>query len=169
LYVISILVSFASGASQAHADLESIFVSAANEYNVPVDILKSTCTWESQTFYQGRRQPWPWTVNVAGRGFYFKSSIGAKLTIAKAIKNGELNIDIGICQINWFWHGEQFSNPYQLLTPSVNIHYAASYLAKLKKKDESWRVTVGKYHSPSSSSRAWAYSQQVLGHNPSKL
>lgn len=147
---------------QVSADMSALMSHAAKKHNVPEHVLKAVCTWESQTYSAGKRQPWPWTLNVAGDPAYFRSYYGAAIALNKAILSGIENIDIGMCQINWYWHKSRFKKASELLIPKVNVEYASAYLRELKTKDRTWQETIGRYHSPGCASCAQAYSQRVL-------
>jgi soluble lytic murein transglycosylase-like protein len=55
------------------------------------------------------------------------------------------NVDIGIMQINWLWHGKNVPSIERLFDPDFNIAYAAAYLASLSQ--EHGRLAIGYYHS----------------------
>lgn len=148
--------------SSSDAGIRALLEAAAKKHNVPAGILISVCTWESQTYSDGVRQPWPWTLNRAGEPLYLKNYISAVLALRHALATGEQNVDIGLCQINWRWHKQNFKAPEELLNPKVNAEYASLYLSQLKTKDLSWEQTVGRYHSPGCASCAQAYSRRAL-------
>ncbi len=68
------------------------------------------------------------------------------LSIANLDK-GVTNIDIGLLQINWRFHGKHFKNISEILDTKNNIDYAASFLRKLYNIHGSWREAVRYYHS----------------------
>ena len=52
----------------------------------------------NESAYNGRA--WPWTLNVAGRGFFFRTREDAFKAIRISIANGRCDFDVGMMQIN---------------------------------------------------------------------
>ena len=52
----------------------------------------------NESAYNGRA--WPWTLNVAGRGFFFRTREDAYRAVRYLIGNGRSDFDVGIMQIN---------------------------------------------------------------------
>ncbi|PKG68601.1 transglycosylase SLT domain-containing protein [Pseudoalteromonas sp. GutCa3] len=148
--------------SSAFANFDSLVSQVSIDTKVPIQIIKAVCTHESQSFYKGKRQPWPWTLNVSGKGYWFKDFNSARSFAELELFTGNKNIDIGLCQVSWKWHGQNFSSIDDLLDPSTNIRYAAELVSSLKKRGVSWETAIGFYHSPSNSERAKVYSDLVL-------
>lgn len=73
---------------------------------------------------------------------------------SKEILRGEIrvrklrmnNTDLGIAQINYRSHDTGLASVQRWLDPAFNLNYAASYLAKLKRKHGSDLAAVGFYH-----------------------
>lgn len=147
--------------AMALASFDSLVSTVSAETGVPAPIIRAVCTHESQSFHKGRRQPWPWTLNVAGQGYWFRDRESATLYAELELVTGTSSIDIGLCQINWRWHGHHFSSIAELMDPAVNVRYAAQHLKSLK-GDNTWQEAIGAYHSPSNRSRAEAYATAVL-------
>lgn len=90
--------------------------------------------------------------NVASRA-------GGKLTVRtddeKDVGNGQarirqlwmVNTDIGIAQINYRYHGKSLENVQRWFDPALNLDFAASLLAKHKRKHGSDIKAAGFYHS----------------------
>ena len=144
-----------------NANLEQLVTEAANQNKIPSWVLKSVCTHESQSFFKGKRQAWPWTLNIDGKGIWFKSENAAVTYAELSLQNGSRNIDIGLCQISWRWHGHRFNSIRQLINPLNNLLYAAEILAN-SKGEQSWNHAIGAYHSPSNVEKAKQYSELVL-------
>lgn len=150
--------------------MASLIDLAARDYGVPNSVLEDVCTHESQTFHNGQRQAWPWVLNIRGTGYWYESKTMMLRGIQAAQRLGIRNIDIGVCQVNWHWHGEHFSSPTELAEPLTNIRYAAKVLASYKKiEDEGWAIAIGRYHAPYDSQRATTYSQVVLRHRANSM
>lgn len=157
---------FFSGATSANWD--AFVTDVSNKTGVPKKVLEKVCTHESQSYFNGKRQPWPWTVASSHRGIntskYFKNKGDAVSYIRSLMRLGIQNIDIGLCQVNWYWHGENFSSVEDLINPENNLLYAAKYLTHHYRKQgvESWSQAIGLYHSPSNPKRAASYTSKVL-------
>ena len=119
------------------------------KYSIPKGILHSISLVETGTFYSNPkyRVPWPWTVNVEGRGRHFDTHQEAKAFIRQAIRRGQTNIDVGCMQINLRAHPNAFSSATSALDPENNIRYGAELLRKKYAQYGSWEKAVKCYHS----------------------
>jgi hypothetical protein len=109
--------------------------------------LQAIARTESGISRNGYFSPWPWTVNIAGKGGYYENKFAARSHILKSIENGSRNIDIGCFQINHKWHGSRFSSIDHMLDPVENARYAASFLKALYAEYGQWELAAGAYHS----------------------
>lgn len=134
--------------SWIHTHLCDAAVEAASaEIGIPIHILRAIARAESGLSRGGQFSPWPWTVNVAGKGAYYENKRAAKSHILKSMEDGARNIDIGCFQINHKWHGSQFSSIDHMLDPLENARYAASFLKALYAEFGQWELAAGAYHS----------------------
>ena len=62
----------------------------------------------NESAYNGR--PWPWTLNVAGRGFFFRTREDAYRAIRYLISNGRSRLRYWLLQINWGYHSKRFAS-----------------------------------------------------------
>jgi len=122
---------------------------AAEATGVPVRLLLALAPVESGVGSRtGRIYPWPWTLNINGRGSYhFRSRAAAERHLDALIAAGIDNVDIGCLQVNWHWHGPAFASPAAALIPALNAQYAASLLRKYRAQSGTWSDAVGLYHS----------------------
>lgn len=141
--------------------LSPLISNAATSNDVPPHVLLSICTHESQAFKNGKRVAWPWTINAGGKSYWFRSKETTLLFAENLIRQDKLNFDIGVCQINWFWHRSQVGSLRNILEPSANADYAAKYLKSLNKTD-SWVEATGKYHSLKDTEKARQYAEKVF-------
>jgi hypothetical protein len=116
---------------------------AARKTGVLPEILWAVAKTESN-FGKG---PWPWTVNLKGKGYYFPDKRSAKLFLKKLPKGVEYKTDIGCMQLNWGYHGSAFSNHTKMLNPRLNVLYAAFFLKELYLESGRWAKAVASYHS----------------------
>lgn len=152
--------------SPASAIVPSAYRLYAAKYQVPSTVLFSVCLQESGKRYQERLLPWPWTLNIAGKGRYFSSQQEASRALSKTITGGSCRVDIGICQVHWCSHRHNFAAPEALLNPYTNIDYAARLLSEEYRRasgagQERWWEAVGRYHSPGRPELADAYRRRV--------
>jgi hypothetical protein len=95
----------------------------------------------------GELRPWPWALNHAGRGYWFETADEMIGFAEQLITSGQTNFDIGCFQLNYRWHGEQFTSLTEMAEPARNADYAASFLRTKFNAVQSWRTAVGAYHS----------------------
>jgi hypothetical protein len=99
----------------------------------------------NESAYNGRA--WPWTLNVAGRGFFFRSREDAYRAVRFLIADGRCDFDVGLMQINWCYHAKRFASPWDALAPATNIHVAEDILNENFRKTNSAVKAVAYYHS----------------------
>jgi hypothetical protein len=92
--------------------------------------------------FAGPLDPWPWTVNLGGKGAYFASKEDA----IRALEIGS-GADIGCMQVSLRYHPTAFEDLATAFDPASNVAYAAKFLRLLKEKTGSWWLAVGEYHS----------------------
>jgi hypothetical protein len=99
----------------------------------------------NESAFNGRA--WPWTLNVAGRGFYFRTRDDAYRAIGFLLADRRCDFDVGIMQINWCYHAKRFASPWDALAPATNIHVAEDILNENYRKTGSAMKAVAYYHS----------------------
>lgn len=128
-------------------ECDSAARNAARRYDVPLDIMLSIARVESG---RGTRQdPWPWTINSEGKGYWFETKQDAIDFASDQLAAGSANFDIGCFQINLQWHPDAFASLEDALDPATNADYAARFLASLFQSDGDWKSAVAAYHSRS--------------------
>ncbi len=95
----------------------------------------------------GQANPWPWTANAEGQGFYFNTKAEAVAAITALRQKGVRSIDVGCMQINLMHHPDAFSGLEQAFDPMANADYAARFLRKLFDQTGSWQKAAAWYHS----------------------
>jgi Transglycosylase SLT domain len=115
----------------------------------------------NESAYDGR--PWPWTLNVAGQGYYFRSREGAYSAIEKLLADGRCDFDVGIMQINWCYHGQRFVSAWDALSPQTNIAVAEDILNENYRKTGSASKAIAYYHSADPNPGA-AYFERFIVH-----
>ncbi|WP_375331187.1 lytic transglycosylase domain-containing protein [Candidatus Tisiphia endosymbiont of Oplodontha viridula] len=140
--IIKILVIIIVGFSQNMVfaqDLAGLISTVEKEHNIPSGLLKAIAEVESEMKV--------YAVNLGGKAFIAKSKAEASKNIRSYLRKGHTNIDIGVMQINWYWHKRQFSSLDEMLTPKNNVKYAAKLLTDLYLQHGDWQKAVRLYHS----------------------
>ncbi len=160
---LSFLGSFSISSSYAE-DTKSLCndaaIAAEKEYEIPKGLLQAISFVETGHTRDGDTSAWPWTVNIAGKGHYFKSKSDAESFVSKKKKQGRASIDIGCFQINTKWHGDQFPSITTMFDPVNAANYAAKFLSTLQKETGDWDTAVKKYHSRNKEKGA-SYGQKI--------
>lgn len=99
----------------------------------------------NESSYRGR--PWPWTLNVAGRGMFFATREEAYAAVNRLLANDRCDFDVGLMQVNWCYHGKRFASPWEALAPATNIRVAEDILAENLQRSGSAMKAVAWYHS----------------------
>lgn len=89
----------------------------------------------------------PYVINIAGKTVILSNQDEAVKTIRTALNSGITNIDIGIAQINYRGHKDNFKNIEEMINPVTNIEYVAKLLLFLFKKHGTWHKALRYYHS----------------------
>jgi hypothetical protein len=122
-------------------------VAAADRHGVPREVMLAITQVETRTKRGGQAGPWPWTVNVAGKGAWFDSRAAALLHAQQALSAGQRSFDVGCFQLNYRWHGEHFPSVDAMFEPGTSGDYAARFLRELYAETGDWIVASGHYHS----------------------
>ena len=136
----------------------------ATERDIPHTLLYAVALTESgkRVISTGAYRPWPWTLNVAGRGYFFDSRKEAWQALVEYIKGGKSSSDIGLMQVNWRYHQERLGTPWQALDPYHNLRVGAGILQDCYVTRQDWWASVGCYHAPSNPDRADQYRRRVV-------
>jgi hypothetical protein len=122
---------------------------AASKKDIPKEILLAVTRTETGRDMHGTTQPWPWTVNMEGRGIWFDSREEGLNFVFDHFLTGARSFDIGCFQINYRWHGANFSSIEDMFDSYLNAEYAASFLRALYLEKGNWKDAVGAFHSRS--------------------
>ena len=137
----------ASAAAEDRLRCDRAAVLAAERLGVPVPILRAVTRVETGRRRDGALQPWPWTVNLGGDGFWFDSAAEARAFASGQLARGRRNMDIGCFQVNVRWHGQAFDSTDEMFDPEANALYAAGFLKRLHGEEGDWDRAVAAYHS----------------------
>lgn len=95
----------------------------------------------------GQVNPWPWTVNAEGQGFYFDTKPQAVAAVNAMRARGVRSIDVGCMQVNLLHHPDAFASIDQAFDPMTNADYAARFLRRLFEQTGTWEKAAAWYHS----------------------
>jgi hypothetical protein len=141
----------AAAAAIATAALcDAAAATAAAESGVPLEVLRAITRTETGRRLHGATRPWPWTVNMEGRGVWFASRTEAVAYAEAERARGARSFDMGCFQINYRWHGQHFASLDAMMDPLQSARYAARYLAALFAERGDWLSAAGRYHSATS-------------------
>lgn len=87
-------------------------------------------------------------IRLRGRGYseHYSTPKRAIDVAQNLLAAGIRNMDVGLMQVNWYYHGEQFASIADAFDPYKNVSYAVSYLRK-HRQTRDWWGSVGRYHS----------------------
>ena len=120
---------------------------ASQATGVPLTVMKAISLTETGRKRDGAFRPWPWTVNMEGKGDWFDSRTEALQHVQGHFARGARSFDVGCFQINYKWHGQHFTSIEQMFDPIANAFYAARFLSELYAETGSWTEAAGAYHS----------------------
>lgn len=130
-------------------DIPLAYTIVSRSHQVPADILYAVALTESGKAYGDKYIPWPWTLNVVGKGVYCASQTEARALFKKELQQ-YFSIDVGLMQVNWRWHKQRFNNIDDALTPIKNLAVGAKILREQFERTQDWWQAVGHYHAPGS-------------------
>ena len=133
--------------------IDELIDKTEQDYAIPSGLLKSIASVES-----GNN---PYALNISGKTIFVNSKEEAVKIVRLYQDAGITNIDLGLAQINLYWHGKNFSSISEMLEPKHNLEYAAKFLTGLYKKHGSWNKAVRHYHSANPEHHR-KYSRKVL-------
>lgn len=115
---------------------------------IPKDILTAVALTETGVMQKGHLEPYPWAINVEGKGFLFSTKQKAIDAVNAYLKQGKTSIDIGCMQLNWYWHGQKFGySVNKAFDPQTNITVGAQYIKEHYATCKNWDKAVARYHS----------------------
>ena len=128
--------------------MQPVYAEVATYVGVPGGILFAMSQAESGRVQDGEFRPWPWTLNVAGTAQRYPDREALFNGLMAALGTGEMMIDVGPMQINWYWQFDRMDSPWRITDPAVNIKIAAQILKSQYERCGDWWDAVGRYHRP---------------------
>lgn len=147
IFALALALPFPAFATQDHLACDVVAQQASREFDVPASVLMAITRVETGRGKNGKTIPWPWTVNMEGKGVWFDTEDAARAYVFSHFKRGARSFDVGCFQINYKWHGGAFRSIDEMFNPLENARYAAKFLLKLKRELGNWTDAAGAYHS----------------------
>ena len=122
---------------------------AERAHGIPAGLLRAVGVVESGRDAGGGVAPWPWVLDVDGKGAFFTTRAAALSGLKNALSSRIVSIDVGCFQVNLAQHPNAFRSPDEALDPTLNANYAAGFLAALRLSSPDWETAVARYHSAS--------------------
>jgi hypothetical protein len=135
-------------AVQSARAVEPVYEDVAAYVGVPARILYAMSQAESGLLEEGTFGPWPWTLNVAGTAKRYANREAMFDGLMAALGSGELKIDVGPMQVNWYWQFTVMGSPWRITDPTENLKVAAQILKTQYQRSGDWWEAVGHYHRP---------------------
>ncbi|MBS0558785.1 MAG: transglycosylase SLT domain-containing protein [Proteobacteria bacterium] len=156
----------AAGPADPSTECLGAIAAAERHRQTPPGLLATIARVESgrATPPSGALQPWPWTVDADGQGFYFATKQEAVAWSRRALDSGSVTfLDVGCMQIDLRMHPTAFTSLEQAFDPVANAEYGARFLRELHDGPAggNWFTAVGYYHSRTEL-LASAYRAQVI-------
>lgn len=101
---------------------------------------------EAKTLLQNAGTDLPYTMRGERFSRRFSGKWQAVFFVNRLLVAGHDNIDIGLMQVNWMYHGHHFNDLAEAFEPYHNVSYAVSYLMRHRERYD-WWGSVGRYHS----------------------
>lgn len=149
--LVAIAVGSGSNAAGRWPDPETlcdrVAADASRRTGVPFDVLRAITRTETGRASPEGTTPWPWTVNMEGKGVWFDTQQAALDYAERHHDRGARSFDVGCFQLNYRWHGSAFASIRDMFDPVKNAHYAARFLRRLHAETGDWTMAAGAYHS----------------------
>lgn len=173
--IVAPLLAFLSGVAVAHAApsapspsvfCETAIAGAEAVAHLPPHLLGAIASVESgKPDDKGAVRPWPWTINVEGRGQFFATKVDAIAAVRALQASGMRSVDVGCMQVNLMHHPNAFASLDEAFDPGANARYAARFLNALYSISGSWVQATTAYHSQTPAIGA-DYQRRVMARLP---
>ena len=120
---------------------------AAARHGIPAGMMHAITLVETRRRVGSLTGPWPWTLNIAGQGYWYDTRAEALAHAEREVEGGRRSLDLGCFQLNTRWHGENFNALDDMFEPALAADYAARFLGRLFAETGDWMRAAGLYHS----------------------
>ena len=111
-------------------------------YRIPPGLLEAMALTESGQ----AGQPYPWTLNIAGRPVFAPTYEAAARQLRYHSGRPRRDVAIGCMQLHMRFHLAPFGDPEWALLPRYNVWYAARFLNSLHQTYGDWELAVAHYN-----------------------
>lgn len=144
------------------AEIPHGYREVAAEYALPPQLLYAVALTESRRrLADGRLVPWPWTLNIEGKAYYFAGKAAAVQALRAYLASGRRSVAVGLMQKHWRWHAARLRDPALALDPYYNLRLGAAYLHHCHHRRGSWSAAIACYHGARDPAASEAYLRQV--------
>jgi len=140
-----LLLFIYSSSSVASSDLKKRFRKYEDEYRIPPGLAFAVAHQESGKKRNGVFAPYPWAVNIAGKGYWFETKKEAIRAAKNAVGKGK-SFGGGYMQQEWRWQKHRYEKPEDVFDPETNIKTGAIILREWYDKTGSWTESIARYH-----------------------
>ena len=169
-YVFILVMVFAT--SSAFTLKDTLYDRVGQQYGIHPALLYALTLAESATGTGDRIsiQPWPYTIRTTKGPELFTTQEAAIARLGELLDvEKHPNIDIGLAQINYYWHHQKISNIAELMDPEKNLIIAAEILNEGCKSANSLKQCIARYNSWRATDASRAYAERVLAYYQSIL
>jgi hypothetical protein len=165
LCLLAILTSCGAADAASRQLVPAGYRQVALAHGVPPASLYAVALTESSRRLPRGMRPWPWTLNVAGKGYRYPTRLEAWSALQQFMKRYPLKrIDVGVAQVNLGWNGSRFSSTWEAFDPYTNLNVAAAILRECRDSTGDWMAAAGCYHHPAGGKPAARYRAIVRRH-----
>lgn len=163
LMAIALVISTPATAKPAKVQVPIAFKRIAHNCNVPARHLFSIALTETETgLKNGRSSPWAWTINHKGKSYFYPNRKSLYIAAQRLVDRKELLFDIGIMQVNWYWHRKRAKSLWEMTAPDANIRIACQILNEGYQAKGNWTDAAAYYHSPGNKIAASRYKKRFM-------
>ena len=160
---IAFLLYSTSLAVEAQASSNSVWIDVAKDCdNQDPKLLLALALQESKRlFVDGYVAPHPYAIHLDGKGYFPKSIEEAEKILSELPECA--NVDIGLLQINWYWHCDNINDPINLLDPYFNLKFGSHLLCKAMASAPNDKILgIGRYHHWADETKSRKYGKSVF-------
>lgn len=162
LWLVSVLALSGAAISAPRQPVPAGYRQVALAHGVPPASLYAVALTESSRKLPRGVRPWPWTINVAGKGYRYATRLEAWSALQQFMKRHPLKrIDVGVAQVNLGWNGSRFRSTWEAFDPYTNLNVAAAILRECRDSTGDWLAAAGCYHHPAGGKPAARYRAMV--------
>lgn len=133
--------------AEALAQLDKLRALGFDRFDVTVDrVARAGLTGAAAENFLTGMEGAKYTLRARPYAKSFQSKDQGSAFVQGLLDKGYENIDIGLMQVNWKYHGKEFESVADAFDPYKNVSYAVAYLRE-HRKTRDWWGSVGRYHS----------------------